>query len=107
MSVLGLTAIPTGFPAGTCSVETEARLHDRRRSERRDRERRLDFGHARLCERQPARSVALHLRSSNTETVPSPALATYTVWVAGSIATAAASLPTLTVRGAAAQPAEL
>ena len=56
---------------------------------------------------QPFWSVALQVRSSNTVTLPvepAPASATYTVCVAGSIATAPGLAPTVTVGGVALQP---
>ena len=57
---------------------------------------------------QPTWVVALQVRSSNTDTLPvepAPCLATYTVWVAGSTATAPGLVPTVTVGGAAPHPA--
>ena len=64
VSVAVLTAMSYGFPPGTLSVDIVA---------------------------QPAWSVALQVRSSNTETLPAepaPWLATYTVCVSASTATA-------------------
>lgn len=49
-------------------------------------------------------SVALHVDASNSETVPSPALATWAVWVARSIATLNVRLLTVAEAATAPQP---
>jgi hypothetical protein len=56
---------------------------------------------------QPARSVALQVAASITDTLPGlplPAFATYTVWVWPSTATADGLSPTMAVAGVVAQP---